>query len=163
MLLVFFLNSDFFLIINTNIVQEYVWEWPTTNESQHYSLQNLLPWICFSQQWIWIWPSNLWICFYQTSYGGYAHHSHGYAPPGHRYRYALTRTSYGGYAQHRHGLDMLLLATGMDRPELPTVDMLLLAMDMLLLTPDRSTMGKDINANTENCPLLLDRGGGGSS
>ena len=56
------------------------------------------------------------------------------------------------------GVDMLLLATDMymPLPELPMVDMLLLAMDMLLLTTgmdmllsttDRSTMGKDMDNN----------------
>ena len=57
------------------------------------------------------------------------------------------------------GMDMLLLDADMERhlPELPMVDMLLLAMDMLLLTTamdiplsttDCSTMGQDMNNNT---------------
>ena len=57
------------------------------------------------------------------------------------------------------GMYMLLLDADMDRhlPELPMVDMLLLAMDMLLLTTtmdmplsttDSSNMGQDMNTNT---------------
>ena len=59
------------------------------------------------------------------------------------------------------GMDMLLLNTDMDRPlpERPMVDMLLLTtiMDRPLSTTDRSTMGQDMNANTQDHSLLLDR------
>ena len=60
------------------------------------------------------------------------------------------------------GMDMLLLDTEMDRPlpKLPMVDMLLLTttMDMPLSTTDGSTIGQDINLNTLDRSLLLDRG-----
>ena len=39
----------------------------------------------------------------QTFYGGYAHHSHGQAPPSNGYGYASTFC--GGYASLRYGYD----------------------------------------------------------
>ena len=132
-----------------------------------------------------IWPSNLWICFYQTTMMSISTMVDILIIDMGRLLPAMDMDM---LLPELPMVDMLLSAMDMSLPKpprwicspqpwvwicfsliriwiglyqkRPMVDMLLLTtiMDMPLSTTDGSTMGRDMNTNTQEHSLLLDRG-----